>query len=89
MNDDNVVLGAMLRLARRRIEASTDELLERVGLDRSRIRASLARLDTAGLTERRVSGARLTMTGFAVALALRPKRVQPAQSAHGAGRHAA
>ncbi len=89
MNDDNMVLGAMLRLARHRVEANTDELFERVHLDGARIRASLARLDAASLVERRGSGARLTMTGFAVALALRPRRVQGARIGRRTGRHAA
>ncbi len=89
MNDDQMVLGAMLRLARRRIEANTEELLERVVLDPSRLRASLARLDVAGLAERRVSGARLTMAGVAVAVALRPNRVSLARPAQRSGRHAA
>jgi RIO-like serine/threonine protein kinase len=89
MNDDNVVLGAMLRLARHRIEASPDELFERVHLDLARIRSSLARLDVASLVERRSSGARLTMAGFAVAVALRPRRIQRARGGRRIGRHAA
>jgi DNA-binding IclR family transcriptional regulator len=90
MNDDDVVLGTMLRLARNRVAANPDELFERVGLNRARIRASLARLDSAGFVERRSSsGARLTMTGLAVALASRPKRNQNARTGRRAGRHAA
>ncbi len=89
MNDDNMVLGAMLRLARHRVEANVDELFERVNLEVGRIRASLARLDATSLVERRSSGARLTMTGFAVALALRPRRVQRARIRRRTGRHAA
>jgi len=74
MNDDNLVLGAMLRLARRRVAADSGELFERVGIDRARIRAALGRLDAAGFVERRPQGARLTMSGLAVAVALRPAR---------------
>jgi predicted transcriptional regulator len=76
MNDDTMVLGAMLRLARRRVEANMNELFERVQLDPSRIRASLGRLDAAGLVERRTAAARLTLTGFATAVALRPSRAR-------------
>jgi predicted transcriptional regulator len=72
MNDDTLVLGAMLRLARRRTEANVNELYERVGMEEGRIRASLARLDAAGLVERRTTDARLTMSGFAAAVALCP-----------------
>lgn len=89
MNDDQRVLGVMLRLARRRIEANAEELLVRVGFDPPRLRISLGRLDAAGLVERRVSGAKLTMAGFAVALAIRPNRALLARPAPGAGRHAA
>jgi Mn-dependent DtxR family transcriptional regulator len=76
MNDDSLVLGAMLRLARRRVEADVNELYERVGVDHARIRASLGRLDAAGLVERRAIGARLTMSGLATAVALRPGRAR-------------
>jgi Mn-dependent DtxR family transcriptional regulator len=89
MNDDNVVLGAMLRLARNRIEANADELFERVNLDPSLMRAALARLDAAGLVERRAGGPRLTMAGLAVAVASRPARSQRAVAGSRAGRHAA
>lgn len=89
MNDDHVVLGAMLRLARNQIEANADELFERVNLDPSLIRAALARLDAAGLVERRHTGPRLTMAGLAVAVASRPARSQRARTGRHAGRHAA
>jgi RIO-like serine/threonine protein kinase len=89
MNDDHVVLGAMLRLARHRTEANADELFERVALEPARIRASLARLDAASLVERRSSSARLTMAGLAIALAIRPSGVQRARAGQRAGRHAA
>jgi Mn-dependent DtxR family transcriptional regulator len=78
MNDDSLVLGAMLRLARRRVEANVNELFERVQMDPSRIRASLGRLDAAGLIERRTTGARLTLSGLATAVALRPARARAA-----------
>lgn len=81
MNDDTLVLGAMLRLARRRVEANVNELFERVGVEPARIRASLGRLDAAGLVERRPTGARLTMSGLATAVALRPSRSRAPKSA--------
>ncbi len=74
MNDETLVLGAMLRLARRGVLATVDELHERVGADRARIRSALARLDNAGLVERQTSAARLTMSGLATSVALRPAR---------------
>jgi hypothetical protein len=73
-NDETLVLGAMLRLARRGIEATVDELHLRVGTDRARIRSALAQLDGAGLVERRATGARLTMSGLATSVAFRPVR---------------
>jgi|HubBroStandDraft_1064217.scaffolds.fasta_scaffold103141_2 predicted transcriptional regulator len=79
MNDETLVLGAMLRLARRGLEATVDELYERVGTDRARIRSALGRLDAAGLVERRTSSARLTMEGLAFSVAMRPARATPVQ----------
>jgi len=88
MNDETLVLGAMLRLARRGGGASSiDEIHERVGTDRARIRSALARLDGAGLVERRVTGARLTLAGLAVGVALRPRR--PLTARRRVGRRAA
>jgi predicted transcriptional regulator len=76
MNDEILVLGAMLRLARRGGDATVDELYERVGTDRARIRSALRRLDAAGLVERRSAGARLTMAGLAAWVAFRPRRTR-------------
>jgi predicted transcriptional regulator len=76
MNDETLVLGAMLRLARRGHEATVDELHERVGTDRARIRSALRTLDAAGLVERRSEGARLTMAGLATWVAFRPGRTR-------------
>jgi predicted transcriptional regulator len=76
MNDDTLVLGAVLRLARRGLEATVDEIHERVGTDRARIRATLRRLDAAGLVERRATGARLTMAGLAAGVASRAARAR-------------
>jgi DeoR/GlpR family transcriptional regulator of sugar metabolism len=74
MKDETLVLGAMLRLARRGLEASVDELYERVGMDRARIRRALAQLDRSGLVTRKSGGARLTLPGLALSVALRPAR---------------
>jgi DNA-binding IclR family transcriptional regulator len=76
MNDETLVLGAMLRLARRGIEATVDELHLRVGTDRARIRTALSRLDAAGLVERRATSVRLTMSGLATSVAFRGGRPQ-------------
>jgi Mn-dependent DtxR family transcriptional regulator len=89
MNDDTLVLGAMLRLARRRVEANVNELYERVGVDPARIRASLGRLSADGLVERRATGARLTMAGLATAVALRPGRLRLVQPVSKLRSHAA
>jgi DNA-binding IclR family transcriptional regulator len=91
MNDETLVLGAMLRLARRGLEGTVDELFERVGTDVSRIRSALARLDAAGLVERRNTGARLTMAGLARSVALRPAPTRACGRAAGRklGSHAA
>jgi len=89
MNDDTLVLGAMLRLARRRVEANVNELYERVGVDPARIRASLSRLDASGLVERRTTSARLTMSGLAAAVALRPGRLRLVRSGSKLRSHAA
>jgi Mn-dependent DtxR family transcriptional regulator len=88
MKDETLVLGAMLRLARRGLEATEEHLHERVGTDRARIRSALARLDRAGLVERKPTGASLTFSGLAASVALRPAR--PAAKTSGAhGKHRA
>ena len=70
---DLAVLRALLRLARRRTPADVEQLLVRVGGGASELRSSVRRLERAGFVERRapVEGAvaRLTMSGFAVAVA--------------------
>jgi hypothetical protein len=64
------VLRALLRLARRR-EAGTEEaLLDRVGGTATTLRLALRRLEKQDLIDRTsATSARLTMTGFAVAVA--------------------
>jgi hypothetical protein len=73
MNFDANVLRAMLRMARRRAEAEVDAVCLRVGGEARDVRRSLRRLQAAGLVEIRADRApRLTMTGFAVAVAMLP-----------------
>jgi DNA-binding Lrp family transcriptional regulator len=75
MNDEVMVLGAMLRLARRREAAEPSALALRVSASEADVRAALRRLEARGLVERRLClPPRLTMEGFAVAVALRPAR---------------
>jgi DNA-binding transcriptional ArsR family regulator len=87
MNDEILVLGAILRLARRGREATVEELYERVGMDGGRIRSALVRLGSAGLVERRRTGARLTMAGLATSVAFRHGRAH--LTARRVGRRAA
>jgi Mn-dependent DtxR family transcriptional regulator len=72
INTDTMVLGAMLRLARRRREASESELGLRVGADPNDIRVSIRRLRAAGLVVSEAGHSRLTLEGLAVAVALAP-----------------
>lgn len=75
MSIDIMVLRAMLRLARRRKAADEGEVALRVGGSRASVRAAFRRLDAGGLVERRLTQPpRLTMAGFAVAVALLPER---------------
>jgi DNA-binding Lrp family transcriptional regulator len=80
MSIDIDVLRAMLRLARRRTEATEAELGPRVRAEPSEIRSSIRRLRGLGLIERRGSAARLTFEGLALSVAL----ARPAT--HGASR---
>jgi DNA-binding IclR family transcriptional regulator len=75
MSIDTMVLGAMLRLARRRKAADVGEVAVRAGCSPAGVRASLRRLDSRGLVERRLSQPpRLTLAGLAVAVACLPRR---------------
>jgi len=74
MSIEVIVLGAMLRLARRRKAADPSALALRVGVSDAAVRTALRRLDGQGLVERRLSHPpRLTMEGFALAVALLPR----------------
>ena len=71
MRFDIQVLKAMLRLARRRAEADDAALEARVPGTRADVRTTVRYLERVGLVERRSErGARHTMEGFTVAVAL-------------------
>ncbi len=73
MSFDGKVLRAMLRLARRRQAAEDGDVAVRVGATPSQVRASMRRLRAAGWVEMYDGRtARLTLEGFAVAVALLP-----------------
>jgi Mn-dependent DtxR family transcriptional regulator len=72
------VLGALLRLARRRQAAEESEIALRVGASPSEVRASLRRLRSLGLAQITAADAEevsLTLQGLAVAIALLPRRM--------------
>jgi len=88
MNFDGKVLRAMLRLARSRQMASFEAVAVRVGGTLRDVRVSARRLRAAGLLEMRPDALRLTMAGFAVAVAMLPAkagtRVPPRRSSRAA-----
>jgi hypothetical protein len=74
-NKDARVLGALLRLARRRQPPLDDELLARVPGTLGEIRASLRRLRRVELVQTSKRGCpQLTLAGLAVAIAMLPAR---------------
>jgi hypothetical protein len=79
MSYDVQVLRAMLRLARKRQVADVEAMLARAGGAPSDVRAAWRRLDAQGLVERLPNErARLTMSGFAVAVSTIERRAKPA-----------
>lgn len=78
---DVTILRAMLRLARRRQEADDGEIAVRVCRPPFAVRGGLRRLDALGLVERRGPATRLTMSGFALAVALLPQAARTAKPA--------
>jgi hypothetical protein len=64
------VLRAMLRLARRRTAPTVEQLLLRVAADEPSLRSCLRRLLSANLVHVTPKGPRLTLTGFAIAVAM-------------------
>jgi Mn-dependent DtxR family transcriptional regulator len=86
---DVMVLRAMLRLARRRQAANDGEIAVRVSRPPSAVRSAVRRLGELGLVERRDQGApRLTMSGFALAIALLPGAARPSKAVRRAPRAA-
>ncbi len=71
------VLRAMLRLARRRTAPTIEQLLLRIQADEPAVRRALGALTRAGLVNPTPKGPRLSLTGFAVAVAY-AQRPQPA-----------
>jgi DNA-binding IclR family transcriptional regulator len=63
------VLRALLRLARRRTPPTLEQLVVRVGGDAADVRRALASLARSGLVQRTPAGVRLSLAGFAVAVA--------------------
>ena len=86
---DVIALRAMLRLARKRRDADDGEIAVRVGRPPSVVRAALRRLDRQRLVELRgASAPRLTMAGFALAVALLPSGPRASKPARRAPRAA-
>lgn len=71
------VLRAMLRLARRRTVPTIEQLLLRVPADEAAVRRALAALVRGGLVNTTPNGPRLSLTGFAIAVAY-AQRPRPA-----------
>jgi DNA-binding IclR family transcriptional regulator len=63
------ILRAMLRLARRRTAPTVEQLLVRIRASEPALRRSLAALIRAELVNETPKGPRLSLTGFAVAVA--------------------
>jgi predicted transcriptional regulator len=86
---DLLVLRAMLRLARRRQPADDGEIAVRVSRPPSAVRGAVRRLGELGLVECRAQEApRLTMSGFALTVALLPGAGRPSKPAQRATRAA-
>lgn len=88
MNFDGKVLRAMLRLARRRQAASYEAIAVRAGATLREVRVSARRLRSAGLVEIRWDALRLTMAGFAVAVAMLPAKAPTREAARRSSRAA-
>lgn len=90
MEFEHSILRALLRLSRRRAQADMQGLLDRVGGSTGDLRDALRRLESGGFVFRRAEAdIRLTMPGFAVAVASvagrrRSKIVPPARASRAA-----
>lgn len=69
MSTEIAVLRALLRLSRRRVSATLDDLLDRVGGDAPELHRALASLARSQLVQRSGNHARLSLAGLAVACA--------------------
>jgi Mn-dependent DtxR family transcriptional regulator len=69
MNDDIKLLGMLLGYARRRMVAGTGQVAARLGHDADAARAAVARLEARGLVYVHGAAVRLTLPGFAHAVA--------------------
>lgn len=78
MSYDLQVLRALLRLSRRSVPASVDELLVRVGGEPDDVRRALGALVRSELVQRTPRGPALTLAGLAVAVASLPPRKKAA-----------
>jgi predicted transcriptional regulator len=70
MTPEIAVLRALLRLARRRSPATLEQLLVRVDADADDVLYAVRQLARAGLVHTEKNVPRLTMTGFAIAVAM-------------------
>ena len=74
MRFEALVLRAILRLARRRASVDVERVAERAGGAPADVRDALRKLEGWGLVERAgPRGPRLTMSGFALAVAMLPE----------------
>jgi DNA-binding IclR family transcriptional regulator len=72
------VLRALLRLARRRTAPTLEQLVVRVGGEEDDVRRALGSLAKSGLVHRTPAGLRLSLPGFAVAVACADRSRAPA-----------
>lgn len=77
MNVEIDTLRALLRLARRRTPPTLEQLLVRVGGEEDDVRRALGSLAERGLVQRTPAGLRLSLAGFAVAVALADRSKAP------------
>lgn len=69
MNPEISLLRVLLRISRRRSSMTLGEILLRSGVDRDTAHRALASLARSGLVHRTPEGPRLTLAGFAIAVA--------------------
>ena len=85
MKYETEVLKAMLRLARRRVAANVNQILVRIGGTPAEFRTALRQLERAGFVDRTATrSGRLTLAGFAVAVAAAATKTRQKRSSTGA-----